>query len=161
MSADHLPAAPMLDDAVAGLPVTAAQSEILVAQQLDPQSTVYNLSLVVEATGPIDIERAAEAIRRTVEHAEALHVLVPARRGPDDPPGAGVERRLAVRGGRRPRRRRSGGRGAGLDGPGYRDGRRHHRRRRPVRARADPSRRRPHALVPALPHSIIDGFGIS
>ncbi|MBM4607928.1 hypothetical protein GS416_02765, partial [Rhodococcus hoagii] len=41
MSADHLPAAPMLDDAVAGLPVTAAQSEILVAQQLDPQSTVY------------------------------------------------------------------------------------------------------------------------
>ncbi|NKZ70530.1 amino acid adenylation domain-containing protein, partial [Rhodococcus hoagii] len=74
MSADHLPAAPMLDDAVAGLPVTAAQSEILVAQQLDPQSTVYNLSLVVEATGPIDIERAAEAIRRTVEHAEALHV---------------------------------------------------------------------------------------
>ncbi|BCN62366.1 hypothetical protein RE9431_08210 [Prescottella equi] len=74
MSADHLPAAPMLDDAVAGLPVTAAQSEILVAQQLDPQSTVYNLSLVVEATGPIDIERATEAIRRTVEHAEALHV---------------------------------------------------------------------------------------
>jgi len=64
----------MLDDAVTGLPVTAAQSEILVAQQLDPQSTVYNLSLVVEATGPIDIERAAEAIRRTVEHAEALHV---------------------------------------------------------------------------------------
>ena len=74
MSADHLPAAPMLDAAVTGLPVTAAQSEILIAQQLDPQSTVYNLSLVVEATGPIDIERAAEAIRRTVEHAEALHV---------------------------------------------------------------------------------------
>ncbi len=73
MSADHLPAAPMLDDAVAGLPVTAAQSEILVAQQLDPQSTVYNLSLVVEATRPIDIERATEAIRRTVEHAEAMH----------------------------------------------------------------------------------------
>ncbi|MFC9514919.1 amino acid adenylation domain-containing protein [Nocardiaceae bacterium NPDC056970] len=74
MSADHLPAAPMLDDAVTGLPVTAAQSEILVAQQLDPQSTVYNLSLVVEATGPIDVERAEEAIRRTVAHAEALHV---------------------------------------------------------------------------------------
>ncbi|WP_420881832.1 amino acid adenylation domain-containing protein, partial [Rhodococcus sp. (in: high G+C Gram-positive bacteria)] len=74
MSADHLPAAPMLDDAVTGLPVTAAQTEILVAQQLDPQSTVYNLSLVVEATGPIDIDRAAEAIRRTVAHAEALHV---------------------------------------------------------------------------------------
>ncbi|PTR28917.1 non-ribosomal peptide synthase protein (TIGR01720 family)/amino acid adenylation domain-containing protein [Rhodococcus sp. OK519] len=74
MSADHLPAAPLLDDAVTGLPVTAAQSEILVAQQLDPQSTVYNLSLVVEATGPIDIDRAAAAIRRTVTHAEALHV---------------------------------------------------------------------------------------
>ncbi|WP_433609984.1 amino acid adenylation domain-containing protein [Prescottella agglutinans] len=74
MSADHLPAAPMLDASVAGLPITAAQSEILVAQQLDPQSTVYNLSLVVEATGPIDVDRAVAAIRRTVTHAEALHV---------------------------------------------------------------------------------------
>ncbi|RVW08080.1 amino acid adenylation domain-containing protein [Prescottella agglutinans] len=74
MSADHLPAAPMPDASVAGLPITAAQSEILVAQQLDPQSTVYNLSLVVEATGPIDLDRAVEAIRRTVGHAEALHV---------------------------------------------------------------------------------------
>ncbi|QCQ93711.1 non-ribosomal peptide synthetase [Rhodococcus sp. SGAir0479] len=74
MSADHFPAAPTLDESVAGLPVTAAQSEILVAQQLDPQSTVYNLSLVVETTGPIDVDRAAEAIRRTVAHAEALHV---------------------------------------------------------------------------------------
>lgn len=74
MSADHLPAAPMLDASVAGLPITAAQSEILVAQQLDPQSTVYNLSLVVEATGPIDLDRTVEAIRRTVTHAEALHV---------------------------------------------------------------------------------------
>ncbi|MDH6284886.1 condensation domain-containing protein [Prescottella agglutinans] len=74
MSADHLPAAPMLDAPVAGLPVTAAQSEILVAQQLDPQSAVYNLSLVVEAVGPIDLERAVHAIRRTVARAEALHV---------------------------------------------------------------------------------------
>ncbi|WP_430330886.1 amino acid adenylation domain-containing protein [Rhodococcus sp. ACT016] len=74
MSADHFPAAPTHDESVAGLPVTAAQSEILVAQQLDPQSTVYNLSLVVEATGPIDVDRAAQAIRRTVAHAEALHV---------------------------------------------------------------------------------------
>ncbi|GAB2664196.1 amino acid adenylation domain-containing protein [Prescottella soli] len=74
MSADHLPAAPMLDAPVAGLPITAAQSEVLVAQQLDPQSTIYNLSLVVEATGPIDLDRAVEAIRRTVGHAEALHI---------------------------------------------------------------------------------------
>ena len=70
MSADHLPAAPMLDDAVTGLPVTAAQSEILVAQQLDPQSTVYNHSLVDETTGRIDVHRAPDAIRRTVANPE-------------------------------------------------------------------------------------------
>ncbi|RVW00669.1 non-ribosomal peptide synthase/polyketide synthase [Rhodococcus xishaensis] len=74
MSADHHSAAPLLDGAVANLPVTAAQSEILVAQQLDPLSTVYNLSLVAEVTGAIDLDGLALAIRRTVADAEALHV---------------------------------------------------------------------------------------
>ncbi|RVW06542.1 non-ribosomal peptide synthetase [Rhodococcus spongiicola] len=74
MSADHHSAAPLLDQSVVDLPVTAAQSEILVAQQLDPLSTVYNLSLVGEVTGSIDLHRLAAAIRRTVTAAEALHV---------------------------------------------------------------------------------------
>ncbi|MCL2534954.1 MAG: condensation domain-containing protein, partial [Nocardiaceae bacterium] len=71
----------MLDASAAGLPVTAAQSEILVAQQLDPRSTGYNVSLVVEVGGPVDVDRAAAAIRRTVANAEALHVRF--RVGPD------------------------------------------------------------------------------
>jgi NRPS condensation-like uncharacterized protein len=56
------------------LPVTAAQSEVWVGQQLNPRSPVYNLSLVVEVAGRINLDRAAEAIRKTVERAEALHV---------------------------------------------------------------------------------------
>ncbi|MGW5145710.1 amino acid adenylation domain-containing protein [Rhodococcus koreensis] len=56
------------------LPVTAAQSEVWVGQQLNPGSPVYNLSLVVEVAGPIDLDRTAAAIRKTVERADALHV---------------------------------------------------------------------------------------
>ena len=55
-------------------PVTAAQSEVWVGQQLNPGSPVYNLSLVVEVAGRIDLDRAAAAIRKTAERAEALHV---------------------------------------------------------------------------------------
>ncbi|CAM3127450.1 condensation domain-containing protein [Prescottella defluvii] len=57
-----------------GLSVTAAQSQILTAQQQHPRSTAHNVSLVVDVTGPIDVDRLADAIRRTVAHAEALHV---------------------------------------------------------------------------------------
>ncbi|MGF7124668.1 condensation domain-containing protein [Rhodococcus sp. BE178] len=67
-----------------GLSVTAAQSRILIAQQPDPQSPAHNLSLVVEVAGPIDLDRTAEAIRRTVSHAEALHVRF--RAGEDGTP---------------------------------------------------------------------------
>ncbi|MFZ2173573.1 MAG: amino acid adenylation domain-containing protein, partial [Rhodococcus sp. (in: high G+C Gram-positive bacteria)] len=55
-------------------PLTAAQSEIWVGQRLDPGSSVYNLSLVVEVAGAIDVDRTAAAIRATIERAEALHV---------------------------------------------------------------------------------------
>ncbi|MFC9552147.1 amino acid adenylation domain-containing protein [Rhodococcus sp. NPDC056960] len=58
----------------AALPLTAPQSEVWVGQQLNPGSPVYNLSLVVEVAGVIDLERTAAAIRATVERAEALHV---------------------------------------------------------------------------------------
>ncbi|MFD4367301.1 amino acid adenylation domain-containing protein [Rhodococcus sp. NPDC058521] len=56
------------------LPATAAQSEIWVGQQLHGDSPVYNLSLVVEIAGPVDLERVAASIRATVDRAEALHV---------------------------------------------------------------------------------------
>lgn len=58
----------------AALPLTAPQSEVWVGQQLNPGSPVYNLSLVVEVAGAIDLARTAAAIRATVERTEALHV---------------------------------------------------------------------------------------
>ncbi|MEU2000866.1 amino acid adenylation domain-containing protein [Rhodococcus sp. NPDC019627] len=64
------------------LPLTAAQSEVWVGQELHPGSPVYNLSLVVEVAGPIDLNRTIAAVRKTVERAEALHVRF--ERGDDD-----------------------------------------------------------------------------
>ena len=56
------------------LPVTAAQSEVWVAQQLDPESTAHNIAMTVEVDGPLDIARAVESVYLTIRRAEALHV---------------------------------------------------------------------------------------
>src|SRR3546814_4738550 len=56
------------------LPATAAQREVWVAQNVDPSSPVYNIGLVVEVDGTIDVERAAAAIKATVGRVEALFV---------------------------------------------------------------------------------------
>ncbi|MFC7447922.1 amino acid adenylation domain-containing protein [Rhodococcus daqingensis] len=56
------------------LPVTAAQSEVWVAQQLAPASPAYNISLTIEVNGPLDIARAVESVYMTIRRAEALHV---------------------------------------------------------------------------------------
>ncbi|WP_037178410.1 non-ribosomal peptide synthetase [Rhodococcus sp. UNC363MFTsu5.1] len=56
------------------LPVTAAQSEVWVAQRLAPTSPAYNISLTIEVNGPLDIARAVESVYMTIRRAEALHV---------------------------------------------------------------------------------------
>ncbi|MFJ7624695.1 condensation domain-containing protein, partial [Rhodococcus erythropolis] len=61
-------------DLDAALPATAAQREVWVAQNVDPSSPVYNIGLVVEVDGTIDIERAAAAIEASVGRVEALFV---------------------------------------------------------------------------------------
>ncbi|KAB2585156.1 hypothetical protein BS297_11850, partial [Rhodococcus erythropolis] len=61
-------------DLDATLPATAAQREVWVAQNVDPSSPVYNIGLVVEVDGTIDVERAAAAIKATVGRVEALFV---------------------------------------------------------------------------------------
>lgn len=61
-------------DLDAALPATAAQREVWVAQNVDPSSPVYNIGLVVEVDGTIDVERAAAAIKATVGRVEALFV---------------------------------------------------------------------------------------
>ncbi|MFD4267916.1 amino acid adenylation domain-containing protein [Rhodococcus sp. NPDC058481] len=64
------------------LPVTAAQSEVWVAQQLAPASPAYNISLTIEVNGPLDIARAVESVYLTIRRAEALHVRFAV--GPDE-----------------------------------------------------------------------------
>ncbi|MFC9789364.1 amino acid adenylation domain-containing protein [Rhodococcus sp. NPDC127528] len=64
------------------LPVTAAQSEVWVAQRLAPQSPAYNIALTVEVNGPLDIARSVKSVYLTIRRAEALHVRFAV--GPDE-----------------------------------------------------------------------------
>ncbi|NLE78061.1 MAG: non-ribosomal peptide synthase/polyketide synthase, partial [Rhodococcus sp.] len=75
MSPDHSSSAvPALSGTPVSLPVTAAQSEIWTGQQVRGEGSAYNLSVVAEISGPVDLDRLHAAIRATIEHAEALHV---------------------------------------------------------------------------------------
>ncbi|AOW95020.1 non-ribosomal peptide synthetase [Rhodococcus sp. WMMA185] len=65
------------------LPLTAAQTEVWVGQQLHPESPVYNVSMAGEVNDPIDIDRLITSIRRTVERAEAVHVRFERGEGKD------------------------------------------------------------------------------
>ncbi|MER0241887.1 condensation domain-containing protein [Streptomyces sp. HSW2009] len=76
-------AAPMLR------PVSAAQLGIWVAQQLQPDSPLYNCGSYLEIAGPIDAELLAEAVRRAVAETEALRSsFTEAGDDPDGEPGA-------------------------------------------------------------------------
>ena len=65
------------------LPLTGAQAGIWLAQQLAPDSPVYNTADAVELSGPVDAEALAAHIRAVLDDAEALHVRVVD--GPDGP----------------------------------------------------------------------------
>jgi amino acid adenylation domain-containing protein len=58
------------------LALTAAQSGILLAQRIDPQSTDYNIACSVELRGAVDLDRLTAAIRQAVAEAECLHVRI-------------------------------------------------------------------------------------
>ncbi|MFF8973937.1 amino acid adenylation domain-containing protein [Streptomyces sp. NPDC014995] len=62
----------------AGTAVTGGQSGIWLAQQIEPDSTAYNISFVLELRGEVDHARLSAAVRQAVGEAEALHVRVTA-----------------------------------------------------------------------------------
>ncbi|MFE5614627.1 amino acid adenylation domain-containing protein [Streptomyces sp. NPDC056524] len=64
-----------------GIPVTGAQSGIWLAQQIDPDSSAYNIVFALDLHGDADIERLTAAVRQAVEEAESLHVRVRAGDG--------------------------------------------------------------------------------
>ncbi|MEU8515504.1 amino acid adenylation domain-containing protein, partial [Kitasatospora sp. NPDC048722] len=56
------------------LPLTAAQSGVWYAQQLNPQNTVFNTGEFLEIGGPVDAGLFEAALRRVVAEAETLRL---------------------------------------------------------------------------------------
>ncbi|MEU6237426.1 amino acid adenylation domain-containing protein, partial [Kitasatospora sp. NPDC047058] len=65
------------------LPLTAAQSGVWYAQQLNPQNTIFNTGEFLEIGGPVDAELFEAALRRVVAEAETLRLrFTETERGP-------------------------------------------------------------------------------
>ncbi|MFF1422359.1 amino acid adenylation domain-containing protein [Streptomyces sp. NPDC058280] len=64
-----------------GIPVTGGQSGIWLAQQIDPDSSAYNIVFALDLRGDIDLGRLAASVRQAVGEAESLHVRVSAGDG--------------------------------------------------------------------------------
>ncbi|MGW6722744.1 amino acid adenylation domain-containing protein, partial [Streptomyces sp. NPDC054995] len=56
------------------LSLTAAQSGVWYAQQLDPQNTIFNIGEFLEIEGPVDAGLLERALRSVVEEAETLRL---------------------------------------------------------------------------------------
>lgn len=56
------------------LPLTAAQSGVWYAQQLNPQNTIFNTGEFLEINGPVDAELFEASLRRVVTEAETLRL---------------------------------------------------------------------------------------
>ncbi|MFD4983089.1 amino acid adenylation domain-containing protein, partial [Streptomyces sp. NPDC058383] len=56
------------------LPLTAAQSGVWYAQQLNPQNTTFNIGEFLEIAGPVDAGLFEEAVRQVVVEAETLRL---------------------------------------------------------------------------------------
>ncbi|MFD7325292.1 amino acid adenylation domain-containing protein [Streptomyces sp. NPDC059875] len=59
-----------------GTPVTGGQTGIWLAQQIDPDSSAYNIVFALDLRGDVDLERLTASVRQAVEEAESLHVRV-------------------------------------------------------------------------------------
>ncbi|MER5929090.1 amino acid adenylation domain-containing protein [Streptomyces sp. NPDC002054] len=59
----------------AGAPVTGGQSGIWLAQQIEPDSSAFNVSFTLELRGDVDLDRLTAAVRQVVEEADCLHVV--------------------------------------------------------------------------------------
>ncbi|MFJ1578164.1 amino acid adenylation domain-containing protein [Streptomyces sp. NPDC088182] len=64
-----------------GIPVTGGQSGIWLAQQIDPDSSAYNIVFALDLRGRVDLDRLAASVRQAVGEAGSLHVRVGAGDG--------------------------------------------------------------------------------
>ncbi|MET9608908.1 amino acid adenylation domain-containing protein [Streptomyces sp. NPDC006512] len=58
-----------------GTPVTGGQSGIWLAQQIEPDSSAFNVSFTLELRGDVDLDHLTAAVRQVVEEADCLHVV--------------------------------------------------------------------------------------
>ncbi|MFI9585747.1 amino acid adenylation domain-containing protein [Streptomyces sp. NPDC052236] len=65
----------------AGTALTGGQSGIWLAQQIEPDSSAYNVSFILELRGDVDLTRLTASVRQAAEEAECLHVRVSAEDG--------------------------------------------------------------------------------
>ncbi|MGH3757813.1 amino acid adenylation domain-containing protein [Actinophytocola sp.] len=63
----------------AGLPLTGAQAGVWYAQQVEPDTTAFNIALYLDIRGAVDLDRLAAAIATAVAEAECLHVCFETR----------------------------------------------------------------------------------
>ncbi|MEU8824340.1 amino acid adenylation domain-containing protein [Streptomyces sp. NPDC048636] len=65
------------------VPLTAAQSGMWLAQQVNPDNPMYSIAECVEISGPVDTALFEAALRRTVDEADTLRLrFVPGAEGP-------------------------------------------------------------------------------
>ncbi|MEV3988477.1 amino acid adenylation domain-containing protein [Streptomyces sp. NPDC049837] len=65
----------------AGIPVTGGQSGIWLAQQIEPDSSAYNIAFFLTLRGDLDLDRLTACVRQAVEEAECLHVRISPENG--------------------------------------------------------------------------------
>ncbi|RPK40427.1 Dimodular nonribosomal peptide synthase [Streptomyces sp. ADI92-24] len=74
---------------VAGIPMTGGQAGIWLAQQIEPDSSAYNIVFALDLRGDTDLSRLAAAVRQAVGEADCLHVeFTPGDGGPRQTPTA-------------------------------------------------------------------------
>ncbi|MEU7103809.1 amino acid adenylation domain-containing protein [Streptomyces sp. NPDC046215] len=61
-----------------GQPMTGAQAGLWLAQQIEPDSSAYNIAFFLDLRGDLDLDRLTASVRQAVEEAEPLRVRVSA-----------------------------------------------------------------------------------
>lgn len=66
---------------LAGAPLSFAQQRLWFLDQLTPNSSIYNIPLIVDLEGPLDVEAMCRAIREIVRRHDTLRTTFPSPRG--------------------------------------------------------------------------------